>query len=101
MHEDYHEYLTRVIAKARHGSLLRNPHSEEDLAFMLLDSMFQYGFTPIKDIESRSGEKFNYSRLLKHLVDFDSTNVNRFFKSGEVYFHSGAAYNLFPSIFQD
>lgn len=99
MHEDYHEYLTRVIAKARHGSLLRNPHSEEDLAFMLLDSMFQYGFTPIKDIESRSGEKFNYSRLLKHLVDFDSTNVNRFFKSGEVYFHSGAAYNLFPSIF--
>ena len=99
MHEDYHEYLTRIVVKARRGHSLKTHHNEEDLAFMLTDSLFHYGFTPIKDIESRSGEKIDYSTLLKHLVQNDKTNVSRFYKSGEVYFHTGSAYSLFPAIF--
>ena len=79
MHEDYHEYLTRIVVKARSGHSLKTHHNEEDLAFMLNDSLFHYGLTPIKDIESRSGEKIDYDVLLMHLAGSLKTNVKRFF----------------------
>jgi hypothetical protein len=99
MHEDYHDYLTDVIIKARGGVRFRVPHSEEDLSMMLLDTLFQYGLTPIKDIEFRADVKFDYGVLLRHLVDTFETNESRFYNRGKVHFNSGESFNLFPRLF--
>lgn len=99
MHEDYHHYLTDVIIKARGGVSFRVPHSEADLSMMLLDTLFQYGFTPIKDIESRADVKFDYRELLGHLADTFESNESKFYRRGKVHFNSGESYNLFPRLF--
>ena len=100
MNENYRDYLMGVLVKARGGRPLSRHQAEEDLYFNLLDSFFKYGLTPFKDIQARAGETIAFRDWLRFLIDnTDDTNELRFYRSKEVYLHTGHAYTLFGRLF--